>query len=132
MVNEESVQEICRQIMEDGEKEVNSILDKVFVTYSRDKWVSLLAQADVPCSPVNFINDIPDDPHIKVRGQIEERKRDGLKISNILFPTLFDGKRLPLRSLAPSYPGQDTDQILTDIGLNKSEIERLKKSGSIV
>ena len=28
MVNEESVQEICRQIIEDGEKEVNSILDK--------------------------------------------------------------------------------------------------------
>jgi len=28
LVNEESVQEICRQIMEDGEKEVNSILDK--------------------------------------------------------------------------------------------------------
>ena len=112
--------------------ELNSILDKVFVTYSRDKWVSLLAQADVPCSPVNFINDIPDDPHIKARRQIEERKRDGVKISNILFPTLFDGKRLPLRSLAPSSPGQDADQILTDTGINKSEIERLRKSGAIV
>jgi crotonobetainyl-CoA:carnitine CoA-transferase CaiB-like acyl-CoA transferase len=112
--------------------ELNSVLDRIFVSRSRDEWVSLLSQADVPCSPVNFIDDILDDPHIKARGQIEKRERDGEEISNILFPTLFDGERLPLRSLAPAYPEQDTDQILRGIGLNELEIERLKKSGFIV
>lgn len=111
--------------------ELNSILDKVFVTHSRDEWVSLLSQADVPCSPVNFIDDIPDDPHIKARGQIEKKERDGRQIYNILFPTCFDGKRLPLRSLAPSLPGQDTNQILKDIGLNESEIETLREEESV-
>lgn len=112
-------------------EEINSILSKAFLVRPRDEWISLLSQADVPCSPVNFIEDLPDDPHIKHRGLIVESETNEQQIFNILFPTRFNGELLPLRSLAPSYPGQDTDQILCETGLNETEIELLKQGNVI-
>lgn len=114
-----------------GVKEVNSILEKVFLAYSRDEWISILSKADLPCSPVNFIEDIPNDQHIKSRGLIAEREQNGQQIMNILFPVRFDEKQLPLRSLAPAYPGQNTNQILLELGLTASKIETLREKGAI-
>ena len=111
--------------------EINGVLSEAFLTRSRDEWISLLSKVDIPCSPVNFIDDLPHDPHIKHRGLMLEREQNGRRILNILFPVRFDGELLPLRSPAPSYPGQDTDQILVDLGLNEAEIRLLREKGVV-
>lgn len=114
----------------ENREELNAVLDRVFLTRSQEEWISVLIKTDVPCSPVNYIDELKDDPHIKSRKQIVESEKDGLEILHVLFPTCFDGKRLPIRSESTSVQGENTEQILTDIGLTESEIEGLKEKGA--
>ena len=111
---------------------LNPILDEKFMLKNRKEWMSILTKADVPFSPVNNFDDLVDDLHLKSRGLISEKEREGRKFMNISFPVVFNGDRLPLRFLAPASPGHDTDEIFSDIGMSKTDISDFKSKMNVV
>jgi len=44
----------------------------VLATRTSADWLALLAAADIPCSPVNRVEDLLDDPHLRAVGFFEE------------------------------------------------------------
>jgi formyl-CoA transferase len=90
-----------------------------------------LDQASVPAGKIFTVEDIARDPHYHARGIIETIKmKDGsaLQVPGII-PKL---SRTPgsIKSLAPEV-GEQTDQILSEIGLTIQQIAALKDKGIV-
>lgn len=90
-----------------------------------------LDQASVPAGKIFTVEDIARDPHYDARGIIETIKmKDGsaLQVPGIV-PKL---SRTPgsIKSLAPEV-GEQTDQILSEIGLTSQQIAALKEKGIV-
>jgi len=88
-----------------------------------------LDQASVPAGKIFTIEDIAKDPHYHARGMIETiQMKDGsaLQVPGVI-PKL---SRTPgsIKSLAPEV-GEQTDQILQEIGLSSQQIAALKEKG---
>ena len=52
--------------------ELMSILHKTFLTKTTDEWLELLLAQGIPAGPVNTIDRVLDDPHVKARGMVKE------------------------------------------------------------
>jgi len=96
---------------------------------SAEQALEALDQASVPAGKIFTIEDIAKDPHYHARGMIETiYLKDGsaLQVPGII-PKL---SRTPgsMKSLAPEV-GEQTDQILQDIGLTSQQIAALKDKG---
>jgi formyl-CoA transferase len=96
---------------------------------SVEQALEALDQASVPAGKIFTIEDIAKDPHYHARGMIETiYLKDGsaLQVPGII-PKL---SRTPgsMKSLAPEV-GEQTDQILQEIGLTSQQIAALKDKG---
>lgn len=96
---------------------------------SVEQALQALDQASVPAGKIFTIEDIAKDPHYLARGMIETiQMKDGsaLQVPGIV-PKL---SRTPgsMKSLAPDV-GEQTDQILQEIGLTSQQIAALKDKG---
>lgn len=87
--------------------------------------------AGVPCSAVNSVPDLVDDPQVKALGLVEPLEHhsiDNFEVVNL--PVTFDGVYPPHRNAPPAL-GADTADILTDLGLPGEEIDALRADGVI-
>ena len=96
---------------------------------SVEQALEALDQASVPAGKIFTIEDIAKDPHYHARGMIETiHMKDGseLQVPGII-PKL---SRTPgsMKFLAPEV-GEQTDQILHEIGLSSQQIAALKDKG---
>ncbi|MBU3561288.1 CaiB/BaiF CoA transferase family protein [Polynucleobacter hallstattensis] len=96
---------------------------------SVEQALEALDQASVPAGKIFTIEDIAKDPHYHARGMIETiYMKDGsaLQVPGII-PKL---SRTPgsMKSLAPEV-GEQTDQILQELGLSSQQITALKDKG---
>jgi CoA:oxalate CoA-transferase len=53
-------------------KELTAILNEVFSKKTIAEWLTVLEEAELPCAPINTIDKIVNDPHIKSREMIVE------------------------------------------------------------
>jgi crotonobetainyl-CoA:carnitine CoA-transferase CaiB-like acyl-CoA transferase len=95
---------------------------------SRDLEAKLLA-ADVACGMVRTVGDIVREPHVQARGILEEVDYPSLgKIAALKTPIFFSGKAAPFRRRAPML-GENTAEILAELGYNSQEIQELLRKG---
>jgi formyl-CoA transferase len=96
---------------------------------STDAALEALDSVAVPAGRIYTVADIAKDPHYKARGNIETIKmRDG---SSVDVPGVIPKlSRTPgsIKTLAPEI-GQNTDEVLRDIGLSDAQIASLKERG---
>lgn len=52
--------------------ELHEIMNSVLINKTIDEWLALLEEAGIPCAPINNIERILKDPHIKAREMIVE------------------------------------------------------------
>ncbi len=108
-------------------EEIVSALRSAFMTKSREEWLSLLHEADVPCGPVLTMEESFADPQIKHRQMVFELEHpvEGT-IKQRAFPARFSDTRLK-QDMPPPLYGQHTDEILTGLGYAKEEIKKLRE-----
>lgn len=65
-------------------------------------WLAILAESDVPCSPVNTLDDLLDDPHLKATGFFApvDHPSEG-RLLNVGHAVKFSRTPAGTRSLAP-------------------------------
>jgi crotonobetainyl-CoA:carnitine CoA-transferase CaiB-like acyl-CoA transferase len=49
-----------------------AILQETFLTKTTDEWLALMLQHEVPAGPVNTIDRVLNDPHVRQRGMVRE------------------------------------------------------------
>lgn len=86
------------------------------------QWVAALETAQVPCGPINTLEQVYADPHVMARGAVETVTReDGAEIRIASSPLRMSATP-PLTRAAPPLLGQDTDAVLREL-LSASEPE---------
>jgi formyl-CoA transferase len=109
--------------------ELDAAIGQWAKTMSTDQALAALDSAAVPAGRIYTIADIVNDPHYRARENIQTiQMQDGshLEVPGVL-PKL---SRTPgsIKTLAPTI-GQNTDEILKEIGLNEAQIASLKARG---
>jgi crotonobetainyl-CoA:carnitine CoA-transferase CaiB-like acyl-CoA transferase len=98
--------------------ELMSILHKTFLTKTTDEWLELLLAQGIPAGPVNTIDRVLDDPHVKARGMVKE-------VHDPRHPELDDwlttGNPIKMSAMPeesfthPPALGEHTEEILRDL-----------------
>lgn len=104
------------------------ILEKVTSAMPGMELVEKLAAEGIPCGPVNDLEKIFADPHVKAREMVYEFDHpvDGRKVKVPGIPTKMSSTPPRIRSIAPRL-GQHTEEILVSLGYTKDETAKLRE-----
>ena len=96
---------------------------------TRDEIVAILDSASVPCGPIQEIDDILTDPQVVAQHLLQEIEHPVAgKIIVSGAPYHFDNTPVEAR-IPPPVLGQQTREILAEVGYSPSEIEAILASG---
>ena len=107
--------------------EIISLLDRIFMTKTRDEWLKNFKEYDLFVCPVYKPTELANDPQVRENylDDIHSPHLGNVKIPG--FPVHFSEAKAGTRKTAPKL-GENTDEILEEFGgYSKEDIERLKK-----
>ena len=96
---------------------------------------AIFEKAGLPYAPIAKPEELFDDPHLLATGGLADvRLTDGARAGDTakaaLLPFTMDGQRLGVRADPPSQ-GQDTDALLTALGLSAQDVQRLRDARAV-
>jgi formyl-CoA transferase len=113
-------------------QELIRILAGAFVKKETATWVTLLTGAQVPCSPVQTIDQVFSSPqvlHRKMLVEVEHPKAGAMPLAGL--PVKLSETPASIR-LPPPCLGEHTEEVLRGwLGLEPGEIAELRKEGAI-
>ncbi len=89
------------------------LLRQTTVLRTTAEWVSALEQADVPCGPVNRLDEVFADPQVQARGMRVELPHPLGTVATVASPLRLSATPVQYR-MAPPLLGQHTDAVLRD------------------
>jgi len=110
-------------------QQVRNVLEDVFRTKTRDEWFDILTQCDVPVAKVHDLDEAAECPQFIQRNMIVEienpvsKKRE----KQVGIPIKLSDTPGALRT-SPPVTGQHTDEILRNMGISVSEINKLRET----
>lgn len=93
--------------------ELIPLLRQTTVMRSTAEWVSALEQADVPCGPVNRLDQVFADPQVQARGIQVDLPHPLGTVSTVASPVRLSATPVQYR-MAPPLLGQHTEEVLRD------------------
>jgi crotonobetainyl-CoA:carnitine CoA-transferase CaiB-like acyl-CoA transferase len=95
--------------------DLTAALKPIMAARTTGEWVAALEAAEVPCGPINTLDQVYADPHVAARGAVETVTRaDGQSVKLAANPLRMSATP-PATTLAPPLLGQDTDAVLRDL-----------------
>jgi CoA:oxalate CoA-transferase len=114
-------------------REVIAILDKVFATKPRDKWMHIMKHGgDFIYTVVNSINDLPTDPQVLANEYVVDYDHPELgKMQVVGVPVILSQTPGNPRGRAPEL-GENTELILTEmLGYSWDDVAKFREAGVI-
>jgi len=112
-------------------EELVAQLEALFATRDAAYWLERLRAADIPCGPINEVDEILNDPHVRVRGMIVELEHPVARLVRSLGNPVKLSATPPTYRLPPPMLGQHTEEILRELGYGTEDVERLREEGVI-
>ncbi|HVL89713.1 MAG TPA: CoA transferase [Actinomycetota bacterium] len=114
----------------DNRDELIAILDEAFMTKTGAAWLSLLAEAGVPCGPVNDVEQAFADSHTEARGLIVETEHPRFGIVRQPASPVRVGEPAASHRRAPRL-GEDEPYVLGGLlGYGETRIASLRDAGA--
>lgn len=111
--------------------ELIPLLQQILATRDAEHWLSRLRAADIPCGPINEVDEILNDPQILARGMVVEQAHPTAgPVRSLGNPVHLSDTPASYR-LAPPTLGQHTIEVLTELGYGAAEIEQLRAQGAV-
>lgn len=107
-------------------------LTPLFAGRSTDGWITLLEAANVPCGPINRVDQVFADPQAIARGLTVAMSHAAAGRIDLAASPLKLSKTPPEYRSAPPILGEHTDAVLTEtLGIAGPELARLRAAGVI-
>jgi formyl-CoA transferase/CoA:oxalate CoA-transferase len=108
--------------------EVNARLEPVLRRHTRAEWISRLTDSGVPCGDVRAVADALADSQLLARQMIDSVEHATIGQMKVLgVPIKLSATPGAVRTAPPTL-GQHTAAVLTELGLESSEIEQLRQA----
>ena len=103
----------------------------VMMTKPRDEWFKILSEADTCVAPVLEIDEVFENPANRHRGMLLELQHPTMGNVRQIGPAIkFSDTPFQFRNFAPVL-GEQTEQILREIGYSQEEIDALESKGAV-
>ncbi len=111
--------------------ELYKILSEELKKRNTNFWIENLREQDIPATKVNFPKDLFEDEHLVRTNffKVQDHPTEG-KLLYPSFPVEFNEDEIEVSLHAPSL-GENTKEILTDLGYSEFEIESFVSKGTI-
>ena len=110
---------------------LNQEIEKVTLQKTSREWVGLFEKREVPCGPIYQINEVFEDPQVQHLGIAQQAESLTFGKTRLVGQPL-NLTRTPSRiTRHPPGRGEHTSEILSELGLNKSEIQDLQSRNVI-
>lgn len=111
--------------------ELEVLIQRIMLDRSVNQWVKLLEEAQVPCGPINNLEQVFNDPHVQTRGMRRElaHQRYG-QVPSVRNPIVVNGEPLD-NAVPPPVLGQDTACVLRQTGVSDTMFELLRRQGVV-
>jgi crotonobetainyl-CoA:carnitine CoA-transferase CaiB-like acyl-CoA transferase len=110
---------------------VVELLEEVFVTRTKDEWMKILDEFDIPAAPVNDFAGVFSDPQIEARDMVQTYDHPTLgAVRYPPSPMKFSDWEFP--NLPAPMLGEHTREVLSNrLGLTSEDIDRLAAGGVV-
>lgn len=114
------------QMDQAGHPQWRARFTELFRTRTRAEWNGILEYSDACYAPVLTMDEAMEHPHVRARGTI-------IEVEGIAQPAPSPRfSRTPGAVSRPAaWPGQHTDEVLTDWGFTAAEVAELRSSGAV-
>ncbi|MES1158912.1 MAG: CoA transferase, partial [Terricaulis silvestris] len=111
---------------------LTAALAPVLATRPSADWIAALEAANVPCGPINTLDQVFTDPQVLARNMVETMTReDGEQVRLMASPLRLE-KTPPRAELAPPLMGQDTRAVLGELlGATEADCAAWAAAGAI-
>jgi formyl-CoA transferase len=110
--------------------EINGILQGHFLTKTTDEWIALLEPQGVLCAEIKTFAQAIEDPQVRANGMVVEMAHPRAGTLRLLgTPVRLSDTRASLR-LAPPDLGQDTEDVMRELGYTDDEIAAFREQGA--
>jgi crotonobetainyl-CoA:carnitine CoA-transferase CaiB-like acyl-CoA transferase len=104
-------------------------VQSVFITKTKDEWMSIFKNFDTPVMPINNFEEACQDPQVLARDMVFEKDHPQLgKIKQVGSPIKMSRTNPSVRTNATKR-GNDTNEILKNFGFTEDQIKQLKSKG---
>jgi crotonobetainyl-CoA:carnitine CoA-transferase CaiB-like acyl-CoA transferase len=118
-----------RQQRAERRVKISEIINNETRKYTSQELETKLLAADVACGTVRNVGEIVQESHVQARGILEEADYPTIgKIVAVKTPLFFSGKSPLFRRRAPML-GENTKEVLKELGYSDQEIQDLIKKG---
>ena len=112
-------------------KERLEMMAEILLTRPTAHWLEALDREDVPCGPVLTRDEVHLHPQVRANGIVVEQEHPVVGKVRMARPAeRMDGTPSEITRPAPTL-GQDTDEVLAEIGLSTDEIAALRSAGAL-
>ena len=111
----------------ENREEIVTIISDLVATKRGEEWLKILTDAGIPCGPIYTVDKIFSDPQVLHREMVKELdhpKAGKIKVTGI--PVKLSDTPGEVET-APPLLGQHTQEILTALGYNDNDLEKLKQ-----
>jgi crotonobetainyl-CoA:carnitine CoA-transferase CaiB-like acyl-CoA transferase len=113
------------------QREAVAALTGIFLGKTRAEWMPILMKADTCVTPVNEIDELFEDPQIIARKMVLDIDHPTLgKVKQVGIPFKMSDTQPEFRHLGP-LTGQNTEEILQELGYSKADIKKMKDAGQV-
>jgi crotonobetainyl-CoA:carnitine CoA-transferase CaiB-like acyl-CoA transferase len=110
---------------------LKQIVEDALSKRSADEWVPIISAASIPCGPIYRYTQAFATPQVQALGMIRQvSRRDGTNLPLLRGPLSVDGEASEI-SVRPPLLGEQSAEILREIGFTDDDIDRLEAEGAL-
>jgi len=112
--------------------ELYDLITEIATTKTTAEWLETLMAAQIPCAPINSLEDILADPHLNagdLYGEMDHPSEGRIRVVNP--PVRFSASPSEITRPAPLL-GQHSREVLREVGVSDAEIAALIERGILI